>query len=278
MNILVTLDRNYLLPLRVLMTSLLVNNPGESFDVYVASNDLHSDDLLGIDHMLEQAGSHVHLLPIDQSLFVEAPTLRYYSHAMYYRLLAAQYLPEEMDRILYLDPDMLVINPLRPLYETDLGDHLYAACIHKGLVNISKPVNQVRLSTYETEGYYNSGMLLMNLPAIRESVHAEEIFAYVKKNRQLLVLPDQDILNALYGDRITPVDEALWNYNAGKYSEYLIASAGEIDMNWIMHNTAILHYCGKRKPWHVSTFGRFTALYKHYMQISERWMYEKTSD
>jgi len=278
MNILVTLDRNYLLPLRVLMTSLLVNNPGESFDVYVASNDLRSDDLLGIDHILEQTGSHVHLLPIDQSLFAEAPTLRYYSHAMYYRLLAAQYLPEEMDRILYLDPDMLVINPLRSLYETDLGDHLYAACIHKGLVNISKPVNQVRLSTYETEGYYNSGMLLMNLPAIRESVHAEEIFAYVKKNRQLLILPDQDILNALYGDRITPVDEALWNYNAGKYSEYLIASAGEIDMNWIMHNTAILHYCGKRKPWHVSAFGRFTALYKHYMQISERRMHEKTSD
>ena len=278
MKILVTLDRNYLLPLRVLLTSLLINNPGESFDVYVASNDLRSDDLLGIDHILERAGSHVHLLPIDQSLFAEAPTLRYYSHAMYYRLLAAQYLPKEMDRILYLDPDMLVINPLRPLYETDLGDHLYAACIHIGLVNISKPVNQVRLSTYETEGYYNSGMLLMNLPAIRESVHAEEIFAYVKKNRQLLVLPDQDILNALYGDRITPVDEILWNYHAGKYSEYLLSSAGEIDMNWIMHNTAILHYCGKRKPWHVSAFGRFTALYKHYMQISERWMYEKTSD
>lgn len=272
MNILVTLDKNYLEPLKVLITSLLLNNPGGFFDIYVASDDLTDDDLADVQRLCNRYESRIYLIRVEDDLFANAPTLRYYSRAMYYRLLAAQMLPKELDRILYLDPDMLVINPIRPLYETDMGDNLYAACIHKGLVNISKPVNQVRLSTYESEGYYNSGMLLMNLPAIRENVHASDIFAYAEKNRQLLVLPDQDILNGLYGERILSLDESLWNYDIGGYSEYLLSSTGEKDMNWVMQNTAILHFCGKRKPWHKSARGRFTALYKHYMQISKRNM------
>lgn len=272
MNILVTLDKNYLEPLKVLITSLLLNNPGEFFDIYVASDDLTDDDLADVQRLCSRYESRIYLIRVEDDLFANAPTLRYYSRAMYYRLLAAQMLPKELDRILYLDPDMLVINPIRPLYETDMGDNLYAACIHKGLVNISKPVNQVRLSTYESEGYYNSGMLLMNLPAIREKVHASDIFAYAEKNRQLLVLPDQDILNGLYGKRILSLDERLWNYDIGGYSEYLLSSTGEKDINWVMQNTAILHFCGKRKPWHKSAHGRFTSLYKHYMQISKRNM------
>ncbi|MBQ8620344.1 MAG: glycosyltransferase family 8 protein, partial [Clostridia bacterium] len=147
MNILVTLDKNYLEPLKVLITSLLLNNPGGFFDIYVASDDLTDDDLADVQRLCNRYESRIYLIRVEDDLFANAPTLRYYSRAMYYRLLAAQMLPKELDRILYLDPDMLVINPIRPLYETDMGDNLYAACIHKGLVNISKPVNQVRLST-----------------------------------------------------------------------------------------------------------------------------------
>lgn len=271
LNILVTLDIHYLSPLNVMLTSLFLNNPGECFDIYVASDDLTENDLTDTIKLCGKFSSRLHLIQVEKAWFADAPTVRYYSQAMYYRLLAAKFLPEDMERILYLDPDMLIINPIQSLYETDMGNSLYAACIHKGIVNISKPINKVRLSAYEAEGYYNSGMLLMNLPAIRRSVHAEEIFEYVKKNRQLLVLPDQDVINSLYGDRILSVDESLWNYHAGKYSEYLLASAGEKDLNWVAQNTAILHYCGKRKPWHNSSFGRFTALYKHYMQLCKHY-------
>ena len=121
-------------------------------------------------------------------------------------------------------------------------------------------------------------MLLMNLPKIREEVHADDIFSYVKKNRQLLLLPDQDILNGLYGERILPVDESLWNYDARKYNEYLISSSGEKDMDWVMCHTAILHYCGKSKPWHNAYRGRFSALYKHYKNLAERCTKSSNSD
>lgn len=271
LNILVTLDRRYVLPLNVMLTSLFLNNPDERFDIYIASGDLTDEDLVGTKQLCGRFCTQLHLIPMAEAWFAEAPTVRYYSRAMYYRLLAAQYLPEDMKRVLYLDPDMLIINSLRPLYGIEMEDHLYAACIHKRLVNLSEPINKVRLSTYEAEGYFNSGVLLMNLPAIRKNVHPEAIFEYVKKNRQFLILPDQDVLNGLYGENILSQDDTLWNYDARRYNEYLIASSGEKDMNWVMQHTAILHYCGKRKPWQQSSSGRFVTLYKHYMQLSKRF-------
>ena len=136
------------------------------------------------------------------------------------------------------------------------------------LESITGPMNRIRLSAYETEGYYNSGVLLMNLPLIRRDVRAQDIFGYVEANRARLVLPDQDILNGLYGERILPMDEYRFNYDARRYNQYLLASQGELTMDWVMEHTAILHFCGKRKPWKKDYTGRFAALYKHYMHLS----------
>ena len=134
MNILVTLDKNYLPPLTTMLMSLLINHPGESFGIYLVSDNLTEENLDGISALCRRFDSALHLIRVENEWFVDAPTLRYYSRAMYYRLLAAELLPKEMKRVLYLDPDMLIINSIRPLYETELGDCLYAASIHKGLV------------------------------------------------------------------------------------------------------------------------------------------------
>lgn len=271
MNILVTLDRHYLKPLSVLLCSLFLCHPQDGFDVYVISHDLTQEDLTPVRSLCERFCSRLHLIAVDESCFADAPTLRYYSKAMYYRLLAAQLLPQDMDRILYLDPDILIIGSLRALYDMEMGDMLYAAAMHAGLIPLSGPVNQIRLQNHEAKAYYNSGVLLMNLGAIRREVNPEDIFAYVTEKRNVLILPDQDVLNGLYGARILPIDECLYNYDARKYSEYLIASQGERDMNWVMAHTAVLHFCGKNKPWNKTCRGRFAALYKHYMQQAERY-------
>ena len=94
----------------------------------------------------------------------------------------------------------------------------------------------------------------------------------MEQNRALLVLPDQDVLNGLYGERILELDEKLYNYDARKYNGYLLASQGEADMDYVIANTRILHFCGKRKPWNKAYVGRFGVLYKHYMQLAARCM------
>ena len=56
-------------------------------------------------------------------------------------------LPEGISRIIYLDPDTLVINPLRPLWETDMEGCMFAAAAHTGKTELANNVNRLRLGT-----------------------------------------------------------------------------------------------------------------------------------
>ena len=269
MNILVTLDRNYLQPLRVMLGSLYLNNPGETFEIYLVGDGLQAEDWADLERLCARRGA-LHPVTVPEDLFAAAPVVRYYSRALYDRLLAAQLLPAELDRVLYLDPDILVINPLRPLYDTNLEGKLMAASVHRGLTDISSRVNRLRLDTPEAEGYFNSGVLVMDLAAMRRRMDPAEIFAYARDHADVLILPDQDILNGLYSTELYPVEERLWNYDARRFDRYQLSSQGEMDMDWVMDHTAVLHFCGKRKPWHKSARGRFSALYKHYQRLLTR--------
>lgn len=83
------------------------------------------------------------------------------------------------------------------------------------------------------------------------------MFRYVRDHAKELVLPDQDILNAVYGRRILEVDDSMWNYDARNYNNYLLRSAGVCDIDWVMKNTSILPFCGRSKPWQKGYIRRF---------------------
>ena len=269
-NLLVTLDENYLDQLRVLITSIYISNPGEIFNIYL----IHS----GIDpHKLEILGSRLEkfsytLLPIKASddLFSSARVTDRYPKEMYYRLLAGELLPKELKKILYIDPDILVINSLKKLREMDISAYLFAAASHTGKTDMANNVNKIRLGT-DTD-YYNSGLLLINLDRARKEIVPEEIFAYADRNYKNLLLPDQDILNAMYGDKVLPLKDSIYNYDARNYSSYLLRSKGEEDLEWVMENTVVLHFCGRDKPRKKNHRTKFTALYRHYMSLCQRYL------
>ena len=267
-SILAALDEHYLPQLHVLLTSLRLNNPGEHMDLYLLQSAVSPEGLAGVERQCAAFGYGFFPVLVDDALFQGAPVSRQYPKEMYYRLLASRLLPDTLDRVLYLDPDILVINPLRPLWETDLQGKLFAAAAHTGKTELANSVNQLRLGT--EQDYYNSGVLLMDLDAGRREIVPQEIFQYVEQHRKELILPDQDILNALYSEKILPLEDALWNYDARNYSNYLLRSGGRCDLRWVMEHTAILHFCGKEKPRKPKYIHRFGILYQHYAQLTRR--------
>ena len=267
-TILVSLNRNYIPQLHVLLTSIYWNNPGEKIDLYLLHGGMDQHVLEPVARHCEAYGYGFCPVLVDQSVFADAPSTKRYPQEMYYRLLSAQMLPKHLERVLYLDPDILVINPLRPLWELDLQGNLFAAAAHTGKTELANSVNRLRLGT--DHDYYNSGVLLMDLAACRREIVPDEIFQYVSKHAKELVLPDQDILNVLYGDRILPLEDAVWNYDARNYNTYLLASSGQYNLSWVIQNTVILHFCGKAKPWLPGYIYRFGVLYQHYMRITGR--------
>lgn len=265
----VALDENYLPQLQVLLTSLWVNNPGEVIELYFMHSRVSESAMGKVDVQCREYGYRLVPVPVPSSFFKDAPVTKRYPQEMYYRLLAAHLLPDTLDRVLYLDPDILVINPLRPLWELDMQGKLFAAASHTGVTELANNVNRLRLGT--DSDYFNSGVLLIDLRACRESILPEEVFAFAAEHSKGLILPDQDVLNALYGKQILQLDDAVWNYDARNYNSYFIRSSGEADLDWVMEHTVILHFCGKAKPWKPGYLYRYGILYKHYMQLAKRY-------
>ena len=69
------------------------------------------------------------------------------------------------------------------------------------------------------------------------------------------------------------MEDVLWNYDVRNYSNYLIRSTGKHDLGWVMRNTAVLHFCGRNKPWHEDYKNPFGMLYLHYMNLTLRKRY-----
>ena len=266
MNLLVTLDSKYIKPLKVMLASLFINNQSEKFDIYLLHSRIKDEEIADIECFVYGYGQKLFVIKIDNGYFENAPVVFHYTKEMYYRLLAYKFLPANLDRILYLDPDILVINPVRRLYGTELEGYLYAAAHHSVLP--AKKLNSIRLYPYKISEYFNSGVLLMNLDLQRKILDEKTIFEFVEKNRSKLIMPDQDIINALYANQIKNLDEKLYNFDVRYYKYYKKVTNNNCNMDYIIRNTVILHFCGKKKPWRNSYNGQFYSLYKHYEKMA----------
>lgn len=259
-NVLVTLDRNYLKVLRTMLYSLSQSDSTGIFTVYVAHNSLTEDDFAALQAVLPR--SELIDVPLSEEMFQDAPISDRYPKEMYYRLFAAQYLPQELDRILYLDPDLVVINSLRSLYEIDFGDNLFAAASHIESRTF-KNFNRRRLHLSEQARYINSGVMMMNLSLLRTQQDPQQIYQFIEEHKNTLLLPDQDVVNALYADRTIFLDPLI--YNLGE--KYLrlknlhLPKEEKLGIDWVRQHTAIIHYYGRNKPWKEGYHGKLGVFY-----------------
>ena len=259
-NVLVTLDRNYLKVLRTMLYSLSQSDSTGIFTVYVAHNSLTEDDFAALQAVLPR--TELIDVPLSEEMFQDAPISDRYPKEMYYRLFAAQYLPQELDRILYLDPDLVVINSLRSLYEIDFGNNLFAAASHIESRTF-KNFNRRRLHLSEQARYINSGVMMMNLSLLRTQQDPQQIYQFIEEHKNALLLPDQDVVNALYADRTIFLDPLI--YNLGE--KYLrlknlhLPKEEKLGIDWVRQHTAIIHYYGRNKPWKEGYHGKLGVFY-----------------
>lgn len=259
-NVLVTLDRNYLKVLRTMLYSLSQSDSTGIFTVYVAHNSLTEDDFAALQAILPR--TELIDVPLSEEMFQDAPISDRYPKEMYYRLFAAQYLPQELDRILYLDPDLVVINSLRSLYEIDFGNNLFAAASHIESRTF-KNFNRRRLHLSEQARYINSGVMMMNLSLLRTQQDPQQIYQFIEEHKNTLLLPDQDVVNALYADRTIFLDPLI--YNLGE--KYLrlknlhLPKEEKLGIDWVRQHTAIIHYYGRNKPWKEGYHGKLGVFY-----------------
>ena len=164
-------------------------------------------------------------------------TRDYYSKATYYRLLIPNLYPQ-MDKALYIDSDIVVLDDIANLFNTDLGEN-YVGAIHDGAVETVPPFQEYVCNVIgceKQEDYFNAGVLLMNLKKMRE-VDFENKFLSLLSRVKFDVAQDQDYLNAICCNKVKHID-AGWNT--------MPIESLEIDPN----DVKLIHYNLSFKPWH----------------------------
>lgn len=268
LEIVITCDEGYLCPVRTMLLSLRANNRDEDIRVWLLHRGIPRPAL---DALAAFCGRiKIELAPrvVDRELFSHARTSERYPQEMYYRMLAPHVIDAPIERVLYLDLDILIINPLAPLFDIELGGSAFAAASHTDAIHPATALNNVRLNTSEL--YFNTGVILMDMARAKELIKPDELLSFAEENDRKLLFPDQDIFNSLYGERTLPIPDQVWNYDARKYADNIIRTGGEATLDWVMDNTAILHFCGRDKPWAPKYRGQFAALYKHYAVRTHR--------
>lgn len=261
MNILVTINKKYKEKLNILLNSIKYSNPNEKFDIYILHKNLGKQDIETIKMGLDKERFSINAIKIPKSEIDSLPVYqKRYPVEIYFRIFATKYLPENLDRILYLDSDTLVINPLNELYEMDFDGNYFIASTH--IRKMLHKFHEIRLDIKEDEPYINTGVLLMNLKELRKVPVKEDVIKFVEENEKLLMLPDQDIISALYGNKIKLVDGLKYNLGERAWKLYNLSNPKEkITLKWICKNTVIIHYYGKNKPWNKEYIGKLDYFY-----------------
>ncbi len=240
MNILVTIDANYADVLIKMLRTLAVSNR-DSFDVYIAHSSLTFTDLTYIQNGVDCDRITLHPIKIAPELFDGAHFTKRISKETYYRLLLFEYLPPEVDRILYLDPDIAVLNSVKLLYNMEFGDMIFAGAGHtRGVI---KAFNRLRLDLGMHGDYINAGVLMIHVENMRRYITADRIFSYISKKGKSLFQADQDVINALFKEKIISVNPCYYNLDEATYRR------NSLNLSWVRQNTVFVHYNGKNKPW-----------------------------
>lgn len=246
MNVAVAVNRSYMRYLYVMLTSLLENNGDQEICIYVMSTDLTEEQAAILQSLAEQYQQSMCLLHISEEMFSqELPVSEYITIESYFRFALPELLPEEQERVLYLDVDIIVNKPIGEFYHMDFEGKTFCAC--RDVADIT--VENIKTSPLFAElkerpefVYFNAGVLLMNLQKLRKETSFSHIMEQAMRVKEHLRFHDQDLLNYLYCGDVRLVDEKRYNlfartaYNAGYTCEQ------------VKNCAAILHYAGP-KPW-----------------------------
>lgn len=271
-NLLFSLDENYVYPLKVLIQSIVDNHPNDRFRMYLLHSGISDQTLTNLQTFIEEAGEHELIAIYSKDFFKSSDKVaitRYYALEMYLWMFAPYILPDEVDRVLYLDPDIVNVGDIKPFYYKSFDGYSFIATNYKYKTKWVQPFNNLRLRNFESDDYFNSGVVLMNLEKLRRVGDPERLVEAIRENKAVLILPDQDIFNMLYVNDIKEEDWRIYNMNPKVYEKLKVLFPNKYNIHMIENEVVFIHYSGKHKPWNERDKYKYT-LGEYYFKAEQR--------
>jgi lipopolysaccharide biosynthesis glycosyltransferase len=241
-------DENYAMPCGILIQSIVLTNPLERIRFHIISEDLTDKSKSRFKQILKNTKNTIDFYTINPVLLDGLPQLNG-SSATYIILFLADILPCEIERVLYLDADMMVLNSLTELWAVDITD--YPAAGARSIMN-DDIRNYNRLDYAPSMGYYNIGTQLINLNYWRKNNISKESLSFIINNPDKLKYCEQDVLNTILMDKwktISPRYNFFQNYYM-PIEDLLIKKELHAEIENARINPVIIHFISNPKPWH----------------------------
>jgi len=257
-----------------MLVSLLMNN--DDVNIYVLTEGLLPENERIIADEVTARGGVVRFCVVDPTIIDRFPMppgaeLAHISRATYYRLLIPDLLPQEVDKVLYLDCDIVINHSVLELWKTDLTGYAIAAVNQVGFGK-----EALRLGYPMDYGYFNAGVTLINVDYFRRHDVGRQLMDYIARNYDRIKFHDQDTLNAVLYEKCLHLD-AQWNMTSNVFDpdypmhcdrkDGIVVNDYAADKRNALEHKAdptVIHYVSHPKPWQHNCVHPLYNLYYYY--------------
>ncbi len=218
------------------LLSVARNSQENDIKLVIVGIDLPEDQKAGVATFNAVNGIDIDV--VDFTLPADTPgTAGRWHKSTLARLYLDELMGKVLERVLYLDADILAVGNVCPLFDVDLNGKAIGA-VNDYVVAFPEKIRQreQELGLDRGAGYFNAGVFLLDCAVIRAGGFFETARSLLRSGR-CFASNDQDILNIAFHGTWQRLDNR-WNVQTGT-------------MPYI-RNPVLLHFTGRRKPWHLS--------------------------
>jgi lipopolysaccharide biosynthesis glycosyltransferase len=261
-------DDRYASPLGVMLTSLCENTRSRNrIHVYIIDGGISPKNKEKLLRIAEKYQVSFCFLTVNNSEFEGLVISSYLNKVTYYRLAIPDLLDTSIDKVLYLDCDLIITDDIAHLWNIDISSWYLAAVISVGVENGEFMQDwKYRLNIPSGNKYFNSGVMLINLNLWRKETIYRKIIDFIIKNPEKIWAADQDGLNAFLYNKWLPLP-IRWNQQTILHK--IILTNKDPEYIKAINNPGIIHFTGSVKPWHFSDEHPSKKEYVHYLAMTE---------
>ncbi len=265
-------DENYVPYCGVAVSSLIRNAcPSNEYEISVLYDHLTAASIIRLE---QQSIDYVHVRCVCIHDYITDLKVLEYNHltiASAYRLIIPEVL-SQYEKVLYLDSDIVVDADIAELYHTKIGGNILGA-VHGYFKKDDDEFMYKHITQtlgIAVDSFFNAGILLMNIKALKENRVTEKCFSLLSKRTDLYFM-DQCAMNIVCEGKVYFLPEK-WNF------EWQYLFSAEEHARKLMDNLGIIHYDGIEKPWDYPSqilaekfwsYARKTIFYEEILQASQ---------
>jgi lipopolysaccharide biosynthesis glycosyltransferase len=280
-------DENYAIGLAVTVRSMLEHlSPNSQIVLYVLDGGITEPTQEKIMQSWEDDRMTIHWLKPEMKRLEGLVTSGYLNHTTYLRLLIPDLLPASVNKVLYLDSDLLIRKDITELWQMDCSDVSVLAAIEGSSPYVDSEVvwkdqsqrysrlgttapvaNYRELGMNPTNKIFNAGILVINLEDWRNRDVPHLAYKCLHDYRDYVLFCDQYALNVVLADSWKEIDPR-WNQSASFYiyEDFRYSPLDEETFLNLRDDPWICHFTSKLKPWWLGLDHPFQAEFVELMQ------------